>query len=344
MAKRSYKNKRPSMTDVARLAGVSRTTVSFVLNEVSHANIPEDTQKRVRDAVEQLGYRPNAMARGLRSSQSETIGFISDEIVTTPTSGQIIQGAQDAAWDHQKLLLLVNTGGNADIEHRAIDLMLERQVEGIVYATMYHHRVIVPEQIREVPVVLADCFTPNSSLPSVVPNEVNGGRVATGALLKKGHQRIGFINDRNQIPASAGRLEGYRQALEAAGIPFDDSLVCATESSVRGGRQGAEILLQQPAMPTAIFCFSDFVAMGVYQVLQQAGRRIPDDVAIVGFDNHELIAPQLLPGLSTMALPHYEMGQWAIEHLLTLINYDEQKGDAPVQHTLECAYVERESI
>lgn len=343
MAKRSQKKKRPSMSDVAKLAGVSRTTVSFVLNEVPYSNIPEETQQRVKDAVEQLGYRPNAMARGLRSNKSHTIGFISDEIVTTPTSGQIIQGAQDAAWEYQKLLLLVNTGGNPDIENRAVELMLEHQVEGIIYATMYHHQVTVPELIHEVPVVLADCFSQDRSLPSVVPDEVNGGRMATEILLNKGHRRIAFINNAEVIPATEGRLEGYRQALEAAGLPFDDSLVCAVPSNTFGGRQGANILLQQPTMPTAIFCFSDFIAMGVYQSLKQAGYRIPDDVAIVGFDNYQEIAPKLVPALSTMELPHYKMGKWAIEHLLTLINNPEQETDAPVQHTLECAYIERDS-
>lgn len=154
--RKSHKKKRPSMNDVARLAGVSHTTVSFVLNDVPYANIPDETRERIKQAVEQLSYRPNAMARGLRSNRSYTIGFISDEILTTPHAGRMIQGAQDAAWEHQKLLLLVNTGLNKELEAMAIDMMLERQVDGIVYATMYHHLVTVPEQIREVPVVLLD--------------------------------------------------------------------------------------------------------------------------------------------------------------------------------------------
>jgi LacI family transcriptional regulator len=345
MAKASPKTKRPSMSDVARLAGVSRTTVSFVLNDVPHANIPEETRKRIQDAVEQLGYRPNAMARGLRSSQSHTIGFLSDEIVTSPHTGQLIQGAQDTAWNNQKLLLLFNTGGNRDMERQAIDLMLERQVEGIIYATMYHHMVSLPEQIREVPVVLTDCYVQDRSLASVVPDEVNGGRVATEAMLQRGHRRIGFISNEDPIPATFGRLEGYKQAVENYGVSFDEELVVSAKSTAQGGRSCCKQLFQLSDPPTALFCFSDFMAMGAYQTLWEMELKVPNDVAIVGFDNHELIAPALVPALSTMALPHYEMGKWAVEHLLKLLETPEMnEADEPVQHTLECSFVERDSV
>jgi LacI family transcriptional regulator len=345
MIKRSQKTKRPSMSDVARLAGVSRTTVSFVLNNAPHANIPPETQERVRNAAAQIGYRPNAIARGLRSSQSQTIGFISDEIVTSPHAGQMIQGAQDAAWKEQKLLLLVNIDGNREMEHMAVDLMLERQVEGIIYATMYHHLVTIPEQIREVPTVLLDCFCQDRSLPSVVPDEVTGGQTATEALLKQDHRRIGFMNNEDPIPAAAGRFEGYKNALEAYNVPFDEALICTVSSDTQGGRQGCKQLMQLAEPPSAIFCFSDFMAMGAYQALRELHLSVPDDVAVVGFDNHELIAPTLVPPLTTMALPHYEMGQWAVEHLLKLIDFPESsEEESPIQHKFECTLIERESI
>lgn len=343
--RKPHKKRRPSMSDVARLAGVSRTTVSFVLNDVPYANIPDETRERIKQAVEQLSYRPNAIARGLRSNRSYTIGFISDEILTTPHAGRMIQGAQDAAWEHQKLLLLVNTGLNKELEAMAIDMMLERQVDGIVYATMYHHLVTVPEQIREVPVVLLDCYCADHSLPSVVPDEVAAGRTAVTALLQAGHRRIGFMNNVDDIPATRGRLEGYKQALAEHHVSFDESLVCAVESSSNGGRIGAHALLSLPQPPTAIFCFSDFMAMGAYQVIQERGLVVPNDVAIIGFDNHELIAPALTPALTSMALPHYEMGRWAIDHLLQLIEHPEQIEDnAPVQKMLTCPLVERHSM
>ena len=187
------KNKRPSMQDVADMARVSRTTVSFILNRKPEAdNIPQETQERVWAAVDALGYRPNAIARGLRSQRSGTIGFISDEVVTTPFAGRMIQGAQEFAWEHHYLLLLVNTGGNQAVKQAAVNTLLDRQVDGIIYATMYHRAVHPPKNLREVPAVLLDCFVEDRSLPSVVPDEVRGGFEATWHLLEQGHRRIGF--------------------------------------------------------------------------------------------------------------------------------------------------------
>ncbi len=334
-----------SMKDVAKLAGVSQTTVSFVLNKVAGSNISTETQARVWAAIEELGYRPNAMARQLRSSRTHTIGFISDVVATTPFAGQIIQGAQDGAWEHGYLLLVVNTGGNQEVKQAAVNTLLERRVDGILYATMYHRSVDPPTQIREVPTVLLDCYVEDRSLPSVVPDEVNAGRVATNALIRQGHTRIAYSGDIEPIPANSGRFEGYRQALDEAEIPFDSALVTHYPSDQTGGYSSAKILMALAEPPTAIFCFNDRKAMGTYQALAHLGKSIPDDVAIVGFDNQELIAPFLHPPLTTMELPHYEMGQWAIQHLLGLIESpDTQNGHVPVQHFCECPLIERSSI
>src|SRR5688572_23392751 len=196
----------PSMYDVARVAGVSQTTVSFVINDTPGANIPQDTRERVMAAVKELNYRPNAMARSLSSRRSHTIGFISDDIATNPHAGRTIQGAQDAAWARQKMLLVINTGGNPALEEAAVEMLLERQVEGIIYASWFHRPVTPPPQLYQVPAVLVDCYVEDRSLPSVVPDEVLGGRMATEALLAKGHRRIGFISniDPGPIPATRG--------------------------------------------------------------------------------------------------------------------------------------------
>lgn len=334
--------KRPStMSDIAREAGVSQTTVSFVLNNhASSANIPVETRERVLETARKLSYRPNMAAKALRTNQTHVIGFIADEIATTPYAGNIIQGAQDAAWINGKLLMIVNAGYDTAMNTTAIEMMLEHRVEGIIYAAMYHHEVTLPATIREVSAVLLDCFCADRSLPSVVPDEIQGGRIATEVLLKKGHRRIGFINDPAPIPAAFGRLEGYKQALKAYSIPFDENLVCAPTLQAKGGYLGATQLMQLHEPPTAIFCFSDFVAMGVYDALRTLGLSIPGDVAVMGFDNHELIAAQLSPALSTIQLPHYKMGKWAIEYL------QEHTGEVlpPVQHTMHCPYIERQSV
>ncbi len=299
--------KRPStMSDIAREAGVSQTTVSFVLNNhSSSANIPAETKDRILETAKKLSYRPNLAAKALRTNQTHTIGFITDRIATTPHAVKIIKGAQDAAWANGKLLLIVNTGSDATVTETAIEMLLERQVEGIIYAAMYHQEVALPANIYEGSSVLVDCFCADRSLPSVVPNEIQGGRTATEMLLKKGHRRIGFINNVNPIPASFGRLEGYKQALKAYGVPFDEDLVRLHASESRGGYRGTLELLQLREPPTAIFCFSDFMAVGAYDALRTLGLSIPDDVAVMGFDNYELITTKLSFPLSTIELPHY---------------------------------------
>ncbi len=338
----SHPRKRPpTMSDIARLAGVSRTTVSFVLNNhVSSASIPAETKDRVLKAAKRLSYRPNLAAKGLRTNRTHTIGFITDEIATTPHAVKIIKGAQDVALAHGKLLLIVNTGSDASVKETAIEMMLERQVEGIIYAAMYHQEVALPANMYEGFAVLIDCFSADRSLPSVVPDEIQGGRTATEILLKKGHRRIGFINNVDPIPAVSGRLEGYKQALKAYDVPFDENLVRLHVSDSRGGYRGTLELLQSREPPTAIFCFSDFMAMGAYDALRTQGLSIPGDVAVMGFDNQELIAAQLSPPLSTIQLPHYQMGKWAVEFLL------EHTGASlpPVQHTIDCPYIERQSV
>ncbi|MGH3145805.1 MAG: LacI family DNA-binding transcriptional regulator [Rubrobacter sp.] len=326
------------MSDVARLAGVSRTTVSFVLNDVGNG-ISAETKEKVRACARELGYRPNAAAKLLRANRSHTIGFVTDEIASTPFAVNIIRGAQEAAWKAGKILTIVNTGRNREIGESAIEMMLERRVEGIIYAAMYHQAVEPPTDARDVPLVLLDCYSEDGSWTSVVPDEVAGGYTATEVLIGKGHQRIGFVNLPLRIPAGRGRLVGYRKALGDHGLVFDDSLVKFCDHTAEGYRYGAE-LADRADRPTAIFCGTDRIAMAVYDALKERGLRIPEDVAIVGFDNQEIIAAHLRPPLSTVALPHYEMGQWAVEYLIA----ESESGETePVHHTIGCPYVERES-
>lgn len=331
--------KNPSMQDVARLAGVSRTTASFVINNVPNANIPPETQQRVWDAVAQLGYRPNAIAQSLRGNRSNVLGFISDDIATTPFAVDIIRGAQNAAMAAGKVLLLVDTEGDPQVEDRAIRLMNGWQVEGVVYAAAHHRAVRPAFDPQATPVVLVDCFVEDRSIASVVPNEVQGARTATERLLGSGRQRIGFINGPLSFPASLGRLEGYRQALAAHGLAFDAELVRTGDWWQESGYEHARELMQLPDPPTALFCANDWMAMGAYDALKEMGRTIPQDVAVIGFDNREVIAAHMRPALTTIALPYYEMGQWGVEYLLG------QNGAArePVQAVLDCPLVERRS-
>ncbi|MBK8025229.1 MAG: LacI family DNA-binding transcriptional regulator [Chloroflexi bacterium] len=311
--------KRPTMGDVARLSGVSQTTVSFVINNTPNANISEKTRAAVMKAVEQLGYTPNAIAVGLRTSQSRVIGLVTDEIATTAFAGNIVQGAQDAARKEQRLLMLMNSGQDTSVEDEEISTLLSRQVDGIIFATM-RHRIIKPsELLYQTPAVLLNCHDVENTLPSVVPDEYLGGYQAAEALLQKNHRCIGMINTSEDVPASKLREEGFRQALADHGIAVEDELIVYGEDgNAKTGYDGTRTLFSRYDHMTGLFCFNDRVAMGAYDALRQMRKRIPEDVAVVGFDDYEIISANLHPQLTTMHLPLYEMGRWAVEALLKI--------------------------
>jgi len=329
------------LKDVAERTGVSIKTVSNVINQ-RHARVGPETRARVLAVVEELGYRPHAAAKGLRLRRSHTIGFVTDEIATTPYAGSIIKGAQDRAWADGKLLMIINTGKDAALTTTAIETLLERRVEGIIYATMYHKVVQLPHTIREVPAILLNCYCADRSLPSVVPDEVTGGRDATEAILRQGHRRIGMINAGRVIPAAVGRLTGYKQALASYNVPFDRALVRAGNTMADSGYRYALELMRLPEPPTAIFCGTDRMAMGAYDALRELGLSIPGDVAVRGFDNEDVIAPYLRPPLSTSALPHYELGQSSVRYLLGC--GEDWAEREPVQQVVHCPLIERASM
>ena len=280
--------------------------------------------------------------KNISGIRSGVIGFITDEIVTTPYALKIFESVQDAAWKEGKTLLLSNTKNDPVVLAAALDMLVVRQAEGIIYATMYHHLVTPPELLWKIPSVLLDCFVADRSLPSVVPDETGGGFKATSLLLEKGHRRVGFLNNQDPIPATTARLQGYVAALTAHGVPFDPALMTSDSSDSDGGYRSTQTIMQLPDPPTALFCFNDRMAMGAYYALSKLGLSVPKDVAVMGFDNQEIIAAHLNPPLSTMELPHYEMGKWAFNYLLVNLNQD--RAMQPVQHKLECPYIERASI
>lgn len=221
-------------------------------------------------------------------------------------------------------------------------MALERGVEGIIFAAMYHRAVKVPKDAVRLPLVLVDCFARNSQIRSVVPDEVNGGFSATKLLLEKGHRRIAMINADQKYPAAEGRFRGYRQALEDFGVPVKPELVRTGGWWQDDGYEHASALLQCTQIPTAIFCANDRIAMGVYDALKEKGFRIPEDVSVVGFDNQELIAAHSRPPLTTVQIPYYEMGAWAVGQLIDAKSKENQSAFGPVR--LECPLVLRASV
>ncbi|MBL0888843.1 LacI family DNA-binding transcriptional regulator [Myceligenerans indicum] len=305
---------RVTLREVAEAAGVSTATVSHVLNETSGARIGPDTRQRVRDAADALGYRPNAAAKNLVTGTTRFIGLVADAIATTPFAGQIIHGAQDAAWRQGYTLLVANTAGNTEAERDAIAMMLDHQVQGILYSTWYHRAVELPAALRETNTILVNCYAPGSDLPAVVPDEVQGGRTATQALLDAGHRRIAFVNTTTPSPAHDGRLRGYGEALRAAGITVDPALVFDARPEQEGGYDVLPRVLEQGV--TAVFCHNDRVAMGLYDAVRERGLTVPEDLSVMGFDNQEIIAAHLRPPLSTVGLPHGELGAAGVRLLL----------------------------
>jgi LacI family transcriptional regulator len=329
-----------TIKDVAELAGVSFKTVSRVINRSPH--VRDEVRQKVLRAADALEYRPHLHARHMRTQRSKVFAFISDDIATTPFAGQIIQGAQVAAWQHEMLLLMFNTGGDPVVEEAGVESALERGVEGIIFATMYHRAVEVPKSAFRVPLVLVDCFARNGSVCCVVPHEVNGGYAATKLLLEKGHRQIAMINADLKYPAAAGRLHGYRKALKQFRVPFEPKLLRTGGWWQDDGYDHALALLQLKQIPTAIFCASDRIAVGVYDALKEKGLTIPEDISVVGFDDQELLAAHTRPPLTTVRIPYFEMGSWAVDRL---INADRDgKLLTNLATRLECPLVLRASV
>lgn len=308
------RRRRPAtLKEVAARAGVSVSTVSLVANDKKDARIGDAARARVLAAIEELGYRPNALAQNLVHGKSRFIGLVADAIASTPFAGQIIHGAQREAWDHGYVLLVANTEGDAEAERQAISMLLEHKVHGILYSTWYHRRIELPQGLAEADTVLVNCFG-DGARTAVVPDEVAGGRVAAQQLIDAGHRRIAIVNTTTPSPARDGRLAGYRAALAAAGLAEDPHLVLETDPGAEGGYEVADRVLASGA--TGVCCHNDRVAMGLYDRVREQGLRIPDDLSVVGFDNQEIIAAHLRPGLSTVALPHYELGVAGVRALL----------------------------
>lgn len=339
MARRAHTT--ATMWQVAERAGVSQATVSLVLNNVGGSRVNEATRERVMDAVRELGYRTNAFAKSLRSGESGMIGFISDEVASSPFAGRLLKGAQMLAWETGNVILSVDTFNEPDLEAAAIDMMLSYRVAGVVYASMYHRVVDLPAGLTSIPTVVVNAQDRSGAVPSVFPDEERGGYAATRQFIDAGHTRIGMINiqpEESDLPAGIGRLAGYRRALAEAGIPDDRSLVRYGRGVVEDGLALTLELLNLEDRPTAIFCGNDRTAWGAYRAIESLGLRVPEDCSVIGFDNHEMLAPYLDPGLTTVELPYEQMARTAVQLLLS--------GDSqsPSMNPIECALVLRGSV
>ena len=203
----------------------------------------------------------------------------------------------------------------------------------------------MPRELLAVPAVLIGALDRQGVVPAVLPDEATGAADLVALLADAGHRRIAFADSSIEVPATQGRLVGYLRGLEQAGIPRDDQLITSGVSEAGGGYTASLELLDRDDRPTAIFCYNDRMAMGAYRAAQELGLRVPDDVSIVGFDDQAPIAASVHPALTTVALPHYEMGAWAVATLTRLIRSSSTSWYRSTHPTLlPCPVVVRESV
>ncbi len=306
----------PTMRQVAERAEVSPSTVSHVINKTRF--VSEETRLRVLEAMRELGYRPNILARSLRRGETHTIGLILPDSAN-PFFAEIGRKIEEAAFQENYSVILCNTEGDFEKEHWYVDVLGKKQVDGIIFVgTGDQNDSLRTLFDQEIPVVLVDRDLPNIEVDAVLTDNLQGGQLATSHLLELGHWRIGCVTGPSHLTPSAQRVTGYRYALEAAGLPVDDSLIMRGDFHPKSGYSAALSLLQRADPPTALFVCNDMMAIGVLSATAEVGFKVPADLAVVGFDDIEL-ASFTIPPLTTIAQPKSEIGQRSVRLLIERI-------------------------
>ena len=313
--------KRVTLADVARLAGLSRTAASMILTGRPDTRLSADAHGKVMAAAGQLGYRPNVAARSLRTDRTQSVAFISDVVATTRFATGLIRGALQAAEDRSHVMLVLETGGEPARESEAIHAALDRQVDGIVFASMRAREIFVPDVRLTVPVVMLN--STSARFPtSVLPDEAKGGRDAVRLLVEAGHRSgIGLLGQSDAAEVGlfrsetvSRRVRGIRAEMKRRHLSFASEESCWNWEPDEGYRLARKMLKRDPTI-RVLLCMNDRLAFGAYQAASELGLEVPGDIAMVSFDNDELAA-YLRPGLTTIALPHEAMGRMAIDLLL----------------------------
>ena len=312
-----------SIKDIAKEAGVSVCTVSLVMNNKDHNRVSRAVcAENPLTAGEHN--KPNSVARTLRTSKSNTLGFVTDEIVTTPYAGQVLQGAQDAARKLGYILLTANTNNDAELEDQEISALRRYNVDGFLYAMMYHRKVDIPEVLEGSLTVVVDGEDAAGKVPSIYPDDEMAGHDATNRLIQAGCRRIVYYGSTTTIIAQGERLDGYRRALAEAGIAFDEALVVNVLEMTNAAAEAARVF--DEIKPDGIFCFNDVRATFIYEAARERGVRIGTDVSVISIDNQPFITDVIKPSLTTLELPHYEMGFEAVRQLVAMLDGDKASG------------------
>jgi LacI family transcriptional regulator len=328
-----------SRNDVARLAGVSSATVSYVIND-GPRSVSAATRTKVLEAVEALGYQPNAIARNLRRQQSSTLGLIIPDTLN-PYFAEVARGVEAVAFEHGYIVVLCHSHYSSEKENRYGDVLRTERVAGVIWIPASEDYEPASKFIDyQVPLVLLDRVLEHNEVPSVIADNFGGGLLATEYLISLGHRRIGFVRRLPPLMHSNERARGYRVALEKHGIPFDESLIVPGGYAFENGRIAGHALLERDAPPTAVFAYNDVMAIGVLRAAHECGLRVPEDLSVVGFDDIP-DAAFTFPPLTTVRQPKLEMGRAGAEMLINLINRQEPPKEKRL--TFDVHLIERSS-
>jgi len=329
--------KRITLPDVAELAGVSKTAVSLVLNERPDSRLSQAVVDRVRTAAATLDYRPNPAARSLRMGKTQIVGFISDDVAITRYASAMIRGALDVALQYEHTVLIAETGSDPGRREQAVQAMLDRQTDGLVFGLMGAKVIDLPAIPDDVPVVM---LNGSSSVEhaSVTPAEFDAGAAMAELLVGAGHRRIGIVGypppvlfDPQVSLTIADRLAGILTVLDHAGLT-PTAKVEHRHWEPSNGYTATHQILDSHREVSGLICMNDRLSFGAYQAIQERGLQVPGDISIVSFDDDEL-ASYLRPQLTTARIPYEEMGRQAMAMLLDPAVPSRQiKVPMPIQH------------
>lgn len=304
------------LEDIARETGFSISTVSRVLSNSDYP-VSEQIREKVLSIAETMGYEPNIAARSLRTDRTNTIGIIVDDLLS-PFTPPIVRGIQDTLNENGFLSLIVNSDWDPDQEQAAIKTLLSRPVDGIIFVEYSHQTTSDVLERSNKPRVFVHRLFGSPIKNSVVPDDYHGASLATEHLINLGHQRIGYINGPENWHTCRARLRGYQDILASHNLPFEPLLVQPGDWEIESGYAAAKNLLSHNERPTAIFAANDSMALGAIYAIQDAGLNVPEDVAVVGYDNRNF-TKTVRPRITTVSMPVIEMGGVAAELLLRQI-------------------------
>lgn len=313
MPQGAMKKQKPSIMDVARIAGVSTATVSHVINGTRY--VSEETTKKVKDAIDYLEYLPSAAARGLAGKSSKIIGIVFSDI-SNPFFTSLYMGLESVLTAEGYELVLANTGELDANQEKVLRTMLSRQIDGLIIAPTGRESMMLDHLIHVgIPVVLIDRDAPVDNVSLVDLDNASAASKATSHLIADGHQKIGIILGLPEVNTTKKRLEGYQRALQESNIPFRPEYVIDGQSKIEGGYQGVKRLMALSDPPTAIFSINNLMTSGALHAFRELGLNCPKDVGLVGFDDHDW-GNIFTPPLTVVRQPTYEMGVRAAKMLI----------------------------